>query len=205
MPKKVYLCKSYRSSPESINYARDYLKALGLEVLEAPARGKTYTPDNLLSCQAMFVLPPQIVHSPEKQSFGIPHNETIKGEFQVGKGQAREVQTFLDDGNDESDIYIITDLCEGIAVNEFDDITFVDEDEADWSTNFAIIEFKDFDPMDVWNYDVVDNEKINHAAFNDVVRRVNLFLGIEEPITKEDPPAVKPKDNFLIVRRRRSR
>lgn len=179
----IYLCKSYRSQPEVVNYVREYLTVMGFQVLEAPGKGEEYSKKNLEESLYLVIVPPQLqfkkITKKRKSEFKV--NIALQGDMRkyltVGRGQFMEVETFLEEfGNAMEDVFIIGDITDGLSIFELSD--YEESGANDWKENFGELYLNGDEPIDLVNYDMYTNTSKRQEGMNYVTTRVREYLNM---------------------------
>lgn len=93
---KIYLSKSNASNFEVYSLVKKKLQDLGHEIVEFT--GGQYTPQPMLACDYLFIVPPErIIGSPrEKDSKSYNYNrDSARGTYDLGRGQAEQIRAWL--------------------------------------------------------------------------------------------------------------
>ncbi len=93
---KIYLSKSTPQNFEVYSLVKKKLQDLGHEIVEFT--GGQYTPQPMLACDYLFIVPPErIIGSPRQnnpQSYSYDR-DSVRGTYDLGRGQAEQIRAWL--------------------------------------------------------------------------------------------------------------
>lgn len=159
---KLYLAKSNMSDPNLIMQVRALLNELELELVEFS--GGSYSDKPLLSCDHLLVIPPN------------PKQEDPR----VGRGLSEQIRDF--EAKNDTTIFIFDHIeDDAIYIREFLDQDLI---QRDWKENWAAVNTRNFDPIDIINYGLIP--------------KTNTRYGLESPKVNIDWD--KGKSGYVIIK-----
>ena len=166
MRSKVYLSKSKAGNFDDIVKCKNYCHQLGFDLTEFV--GGTYNTDKLDEADYLLVLPPRLDSYP----------------LRVGKGQHSEISKFLHDiGKNCDNILIVSNLEEGLYVDEYAIMTTLDWD---WQLEYAELTTNEAQ-INILSYKIVQRQYVsnNYGADFDIDKSGKPMLACYKYLKKK--------------------